>query len=52
MGGAKLTALQLLSEDKILVPVNSVVKVPMTEWSQDFLLDYKANGENRGNNFT
>ena len=52
IGGAKLTILQLLSEDEVLVPANSMVKVPKTEWSQHFLLDYKANREKRSKNFT
>lgn len=40
-----MTILQLVSEDEILVPVSSMVKVPTIEWSQVFLLDYKATGK-------
>lgn len=38
-------------EDEILTLINSVVKFPMSDWSQDFLLDYKAKRENRDMNF-
>lgn len=38
-------------ENEILILINSVVKFPMSDWSQDFLLDYKAKRENRDVNF-
>lgn len=52
MAGAKLTIFQLGSEGEIWVPGTSTVKVPMTEQSQDFLLNYKTNREKGGKNFT